>query len=1239
MGTRFTPGTQAAPARQSPLLVGLLAFGLTLLASPASAAVDVAQRPLFLGANVPGNLVLTPSVEFPTVISVANIQTTYSTAASFRATGYFDPGKCYRYHFSSIEAERHFYPTRFTANRLCTGEGEWSGHFLNWAATQTIDAFRLAMTGGKRVRDTPTETWLQKARADRVATGNFPRRTLSGESLIESVTPAEEWDTFNMRIDGLGHRMWFTASGSLTSGSVVPFDPAVHALDEDDADSGQVFEVSVRVAVCVPGLLEPNCVRYAQGYKPEGLIQEHAGRGSVGPAARPRLRFSIFGYTNISGMSRDGGVMRANSKFVGPFAVDNTGAMVPNPEVEWDPVTGVLHRNPNPADAAATNTALGLTTAPDLIQHSGVINYLNLFGEVATRRQMKSQDPVSELFYAALRYVKNQPPVPEFSNNLGATPADRFDAADGFPVLTNWRDPIAFHCQSNVFLGIGDTNTWQDKNLPGNTNSTQEPAKPPLVAADTTVDVVRFMGLINDMERQEGNVLPAADVASFSGRNNSAYIAALAYHANTQDLRPDLPGKQTAQTFWVDVLENRVLANRRNNMYWLAAKYGGFRPSPGFDPLTNTAAIPVSQWNSTGEILSTGDRRPDNFFPAGDATRMVEALSRAFDNIVASVEGSGVSFATNTTRLEANARVFQASFFSGAWRGELDAYSVNPATGALSNSPVWSAGNVVPVWNARDLWVNSNGFRRFDSFSALAAADQTALGTAARMDYLRGDRSNEAPNGANFRVRQSMLGTFVNSQPIFVGRPDPRQFQGASFAGAAAYSAFATTWVNRKPIVYLGSNGGFLHGFNANTGVEEFAFMPNGVLRNQIGTLADPGYTHRYQVDGDPVVAEVFDTVSNTWRTILVGTMGRGGRSVFALDVTNPDSVQFLWERTEVQIPELGNALNRPVIGQVASGDWRVFLGNGINGSGRADLIMIDVMGTNPGRATVVTTGADTANGLTGVAVADTNGDFIADAVYGGDFKGNLWRFTGLAHSPVASRLFTARSPSNEVQPITASPRVAKNPIDNALWVFFGTGSYLNENDLGDRTVQTWYGLRDDGGTIAGRAELNRVRIIDEGVVGGRLARAIELVPPSAMVGRRGWFIDLVGPSGTPAGERMVESNQFQGLTLLGTSRIPNADDVCAPGGTGFIMAIDPFTGGRRPGNFFDVNRDLTINAGDNLNGVPVSGIGFASAPNSPTFLGRVMQVSMDDRSRETFLTDAGAGLPRRVSWREIVNE
>src|SRR5690606_1424280 len=129
----------------------LLTFCIAVAAAPAQATV--AQAPLLLGGgNVPGNLALVPSVEFPTVISVANISNNYSHNATY--TGYFDSEKCYEYnrqqithiYFGTISGNDgggYFTPTRWS--RTCNGANEWSGNYLNWATTQTIDPFRMAL--------------------------------------------------------------------------------------------------------------------------------------------------------------------------------------------------------------------------------------------------------------------------------------------------------------------------------------------------------------------------------------------------------------------------------------------------------------------------------------------------------------------------------------------------------------------------------------------------------------------------------------------------------------------------------------------------------------------------------------------------------------------------------------------------------------------------------------------------------------------------------------------------------------------------------------------------------------------------------------------------------------------------------------------------------------------------------------------------------------------------------------
>jgi type IV pilus assembly protein PilY1 len=167
-------------------------------------AGTVAQTPLFLGeGNVPGNLALTPSVEYPTVTSVANLGNYDETVKS---VGYFDSNKCYGYQYSATESERHFYPVSVSADYTCPGD-VWSGNYLNWAATSTIDPFRWALTGGYRVKDTVTETWIEKAR--HTGQGSlFPTRTISGVAVVNNATPFST-SSITTYVNGEGNKMDF----------------------------------------------------------------------------------------------------------------------------------------------------------------------------------------------------------------------------------------------------------------------------------------------------------------------------------------------------------------------------------------------------------------------------------------------------------------------------------------------------------------------------------------------------------------------------------------------------------------------------------------------------------------------------------------------------------------------------------------------------------------------------------------------------------------------------------------------------------------------------------------------------------------------------------------------------------------------------------------------------------------------------------------------------------------------
>lgn len=1213
-------------------LIGLVAAFSS--GSALSGDVDISQRPLYLGSNVPGNLAIVPSVEFPTAISRANLDNSYSTAR--RYVGYFDSAKCYRYHYSATETERHFYPVGMAGTGYaCASSDQWSGNFMNWAATQTIDPFRKALTGGFRVKDTPTETWVEKAIADRDNTSNFPRYDITTAALANA-TPVQWGNNVKLRIDGLGNKMRFTTAGDRDNpgARLVPYDPATHPLNTSEVNvSGNlvpgdqlVYEVSVRVKVCDESVgLESNCVAYSNGYKPEGLIQEYSDR----------IRYSMFGYQNFSGgyPNIDGGILRAAQKFVGPQTYYPDVGTMPNPAKEWDPVTGVLYQNPDTADAAATTAVVGDPTNYPIV-NSGVINYLNKFGQMNTGRNIKSYDNVSELYYTAVRYFKNLGNVSAYST-LSGSAQERFRRADAFPVIANWHDPVKYACQTNVILGIGDTNTHIDKNLPGPTDGTNEHPKQAEVTADTTVNVVDVMKKIFRMEGDnDATATTKASAASFNGSNNSAYMAALAYDSHVRDIRPDLSGRQTLSTHWVDVVEFGDYKSRQTNQYWLTGKYGGFRVPDGYDP-ENITPLNASLWRSNTDLVNGNVNmpRPDNFYVAADAQKMVDSLTLAFKNILAEMQGAGGSFASNTTRLETGAMTFQAQFFSGKWGGELLGYNINPSTGAMSLA--WTASSQFPLWGptnattgARKIYHGAGGTLTAFEYGNLSGTP-LALHSQQEINYLRGDRSNELPGGT-LRERRGVLGDIVNSQPVYVGTPNAQLYKNKAFIGASTYPAFvaAHTAALRTPVVYVGANDGMLHAFNAATGREVFAFVPKAAMEvlAQPDGYSDPDYQHAYTVDGDFTVADVYFSSSSSWKTVLVGTMGRGGRSVFALDVTNPQSPNLLWEVDQNDEPALGNVMTQPIIGQISNGEWRVFLGNGPNGDGgTAQLLMLDV---EDGSATAVNTGVGPKNGISGVnAWASTSSGFV-DAVYAGDLQGNMWKFTGIASSPTGNLLFAAGAD----KPISATPLVARNPATLDIWVFFGTGKYLHEDDIANKDVQTWYGLIDKGTLPISQANLRETEILQEGVVSGRTVRAIDSY---ATPGPNGWYMNLESPVNGAEGERMIEPNFFRGLALIGTTRIPKSTDVCSPSGKGFTMAIDPFTGGRLKQTYFDINNDGSFNSGDTLGGVPVSGVGYESSPNNPIFLGDTMYTSLDDGTSDVIKTNASASNVRRVSWRE----
>ena len=697
-------------------------------------------------------------------------------------------------------------------------------------------------------------------------------------------------------------------------------------------------------------------------------------------------------------------------------------------------------------------------------------------------------------------------------------------------------------------------------------------------------------------------------------------------------------------------------------------------PQPASNSIYNIADLAHAAVNGHGGFYSATS-------PQAFASGLEDALNRAASRV-----GTGSSLAANSTQLEAGAVAYQASYWTTAWKGDVQAFGIDAITGAFATNATWSAAAQLPTAANRKIYTYNPVSSAYLSFAvasdgtlpALSTAQNTALSATINsvsnetnmINYLRGDSSQEQAHNGPYRTRSTPLGDIVDSQPVYAGAPDPNQFYQETFTGTSSFATYASTNASRQGEVYVAANDGMLHAFNASTGAETYAYLPGAVITsgtagtNALTSLADPNYgagiAHQYFNDGQLTVADAY--FNSAWHTVLVGTTGRGiAKAVYALDITNPSSIQFLWERSAgdglAGSTYIGQMIGQPIVAQTANGTWSALIGNGYNSAaGKAALLQFNIAdGTLNVHATTDSTGL-----AAPAAWMAPSGNGVSTVAYAGDADGHVWSFqlntsagTSSTATPTSAGtlLYQAEDASSTPQPITAGMLIGEDPSTGNVWLFFGTGQYLSSSDLTNVHTQTWYGLiaQSTNGTSspAVSSSMTRSNLAQRTITAEQAATSTTLAArtittsadASSMSGMSGWYIDLTSPVSGAQGERMVTPNQFEGSLLLGTTRIPEASDACNPSGTGWIMAVDPFTGTNPTGNFFDVNGDGVINSSDSVNGTPAAGLGFTSIPNNPIFVGSSMLTSFDNGSKSSNQTSVTSGTPKRVSWRELTNQ
>jgi type IV pilus assembly protein PilY1 len=395
--------------------------------------------------------------------------------------------------------------------------------------------------------------------------------------------------------------------------------------------------------------------------------------------------------------------------------------------------------------------------------------------------------------------------------------------------------------------------------------------------------------------------------------------------------------------------------------------------------------------------------------------------------------------------------------------------------------------------------------------------------------------------------------------------------------------------------LYTTTNEGLLHAIDTTDGSSTFSYIPKALLGN-LKTLVDndAANPHPYGLDG-PISAWVYDKnydgVIDTSQdhVYLYLTMRRGGRNVYALNVTKRSQPEQMWvveggtNTANGNFTELSQTWSKATLAKVKlggvvknvlifGGGYDATVQDGANTRtvdtvGRA-IYMVDAdTAANGGGKLLWSAGPGTWANLhltnmtysipSEVRVVDIDGDNLADRMYVGDMGGRLWRIdidsanTGASNFASGGIIadISANSSAEDTRRFYYPPSVSMSARGNYLNIAIGSG--YREHPLNRTIRDRFYVFRDpnvDGpATDAGGDP--KYSLLSDNLVNATTWLTSGAVDQTALANSDGYYIDLK-TDGTWQGEKVLA----QALTLSGyvifTTYTPVATamaNACAP--------------------------------------------------------------------------------------------
>ena len=363
------------------------------------------------------------------------------------------------------------------------------------------------------------------------------------------------------------------------------------------------------------------------------------------------------------------------------------------------------------------------------------------------------------------------------------------------------------------------------------------------------------------------------------------------------------------------------------------------------DQFVDTYTIAFAMRDSGKHYMRSLATVPGGSFSAENYTELKEVLFSIFDDAgKRSLSFSTPTLSVDQSKILSNGKSVYMPVFNFAnratWSGNLRKFELKDGKIVDVNGETALTTSSGLVSNAQDLWsdaAHGEDVQKGGAAHHLPAPSARELytdnrstslnqGTALQRVLLNSDNVSAdmiIPTGTDNNSPSYSVDTLINFiRGYKEGDPDlgARNHMGDIINSKPLVVDYGQ---NKGTLVFIGTNEGYLHAIDAETGVEQWAYMPSKLLPNQLKFFENELSTdHVWGIDGPLTVWKKpdEDQDGSPDQVMIFFGLREGGSAYYALDVTDPNSppkLEWLIDENSSDFSNLGRAWSVPTLSYV----------------------------------------------------------------------------------------------------------------------------------------------------------------------------------------------------------------------------------------------------------------------------------------------------------------------------------